>query len=63
MITPREYSCFKNVDHEPEPFRPNFFFKEKTAMKKQAKLYYQEMIMMYVFWLSDAAWKRRERVR
>lgn len=30
MIPPREYSYFKNVDHDPEP---NFFFKEKTAIE------------------------------
>ena len=44
-MPPKKYSCFKNVEHEPEPFRPNFLFKEKAEMKKQAKRYYQQTIV------------------
>lgn len=30
-------SCFKNVEHKPESFGPNFSVKEKTEMKEKGK--------------------------
>lgn len=60
MITPREYSYFENVDHEPEP---NFFFKEKTVVETSKTILSRNYRNVgFPGYLTSMEKKRRKRV-